>query len=112
MNEIIQTPATLPYHARRSFTFDRGSQFMARRALEDGIGARSWFCDPNSPWQKGALENINKRIRRYLPSNTELTRVNQAQLTALAHSLNATPCKCLGFKTPAEVLASLLQEAA
>ncbi len=112
MNKIIQAFAALPYHARRSFTFDRGSEFMGYRALEDGMGARSWFCDPNSPWQKGTIENINKRIRRYLPSNTDLTQVSQAQLTALAHKLNATPRKCLGFKTPAEVFAKLLQEAA
>ena len=112
MNKIIQAFAALPNHARRSFTFDRGSEFMAYRALEDGMGAKSWFCDPNSPWQKGAIENINKRIRRYLPSNTDLTQVSQAQLTALAHSLNATPRKCLGFKTPAEAFATLLQDAA
>ncbi|NKX17403.1 IS30 family transposase [Ochrobactrum pseudogrignonense] len=62
--------------------------------------------------QKGAIENINKRIRRYLPSNTDLTQVSRAQLTALAHNLNATPRKCLGFKTPAEAFATLLQEAA
>jgi IS30 family transposase len=49
MNKIIQAFAALPYHARRSFTFDRGSEFMAYQALEDGIGAKSWFCDPNSP---------------------------------------------------------------
>jgi IS30 family transposase len=84
---------------------------MGYRVLEGGTGARSWFFDPNSPSQKGAIENINKRIRRYLPSNTDLTQVNQAQLSALAHDLNATPSKCLGFKTPAEVFASLLQEA-
>ncbi|MBE0465316.1 IS30 family transposase [Halomonas sp. FME20] len=112
MNKIIQAFAALPYHARRSFTFDRGSEFMGYRALEDGMGARSWFCDPNSPWQKCTIENINKRIRRYLPSNTDLAQVSQAQLTALAHKLNATPRKCLGFKTPAEVFAKLLQEAA
>jgi IS30 family transposase len=107
MNKIIQTFAALPYHARRSFTFDRGSEFMGYRVLEGGTGARSWFFDPNSPSQKGTIENINKRIRRYLPSNTDL-----AQLPALAHKLNATPRKCLGFKTPAEVFAKLLQEAA
>jgi hypothetical protein len=48
------------------------------------IGAKSWFCDPNSPWQKGAIENINKCIRQYLPSNTDLGQVSQAQWTALA----------------------------
>ncbi|GLU30032.1 hypothetical protein Brsp01_52650 [Brucella sp. NBRC 12950] len=76
------------------------------------LRAKSWFCEPHSPWQKGAIENINKRIRRYLPSNTDLAHVGRAQLTALAHDLNATPCKCLGFKTLAEVFASLLQDAA
>ncbi|GLU27585.1 hypothetical protein Brsp01_28180 [Brucella sp. NBRC 12950] len=76
------------------------------------MGATSSFCDPNSPWQKGAIENINKRVRRYLPSNTDLTLVSQVQLTALAHNLNAIPRMCLGFKTPAEVFAKLLQEAA
>lgn len=90
MNKIIQTFAALPYHARRSFTFDRGSKFMGYRALEDGMGARSWFCDPNSPWQKGAVENIDKRIRRYLPGNTDLAQVHQAQLTAVAHNLDCS----------------------
>lgn len=86
--------------------------FLGYRALENGIGARSWYCDPNSPWQIGATEKITKRIRRYLPGDTDLTQVNQAQLTALAHNFNATPRRCLGFNTPAEVFASLLQEPA
>lgn len=42
------------------------------RALEDGPGARSWFCDPNSPWQKGAVESTDKRICRFVPSDTDL----------------------------------------
>lgn len=49
MDKIIRAFAPLPYHARRSFTFDRGSEFMGYRALKDGIGARNWFCEPNSP---------------------------------------------------------------
>ncbi|GLU28010.1 hypothetical protein Brsp01_32430 [Brucella sp. NBRC 12950] len=53
VNKIIQTFAALPYYARRSFIFDRSSE--GYRALEDGMGAESWFCDPNSPWQKGAI---------------------------------------------------------
>ena len=49
MNKIIHTFAALPYHAHGSFTLDRGCEFLAYQALEDGMGARSWFCDPNSP---------------------------------------------------------------
>ncbi|MDR6433522.1 IS30 family transposase [Brucella pseudogrignonensis] len=112
MDGVIRVLQLLPQTARRSITFDRGTEFTEWSYLQNGIGSQTWFCDPNSPWQKGAIENINKRIRRYLPSNTDLTQVSQAQLTALAHDLNATPRKCLGFKTPAEAFATLLREAA
>ncbi|SDO01878.1 IS30 family transposase, partial [Ensifer sp. YR511] len=75
-----------------------------------GIGARSWFCDPSAPWQKGAVENTNKRIRRFMPSDTDLSAVSQEQLVALVHHLNALPRKCLGYRTPAEVFMAHLRE--
>ncbi|MDW9514688.1 IS30 family transposase, partial [Sinorhizobium meliloti] len=80
------------------------------KALEDGLGARSWFCDPNSPWQKGAVENTNKRIRRFMPGDTDLSAVSQPQLVALAHHLNSLPRKCLGYRTPAEVFMAHLRD--
>ncbi len=57
----------LPQPARRSITFDRGFEFRAWHKLKSGIGTDSWFCDPQAPWQKGSVENLNKRARRYLP---------------------------------------------
>lgn len=78
--------------------------------MEDGLGARSWFWDPNAPWQKGAVENANKRIRRFVPSDTNLSAVNQQQLVALAHHTNSLPRKCLGYRTPAEVFMAGLRE--
>ncbi len=110
MDKIIDAFSPLPAFARQSFTFDRGTEFRGFRALEDGIGARSWFCDPNSPWQKGAVENTNKRIRRFMPGDTDLSNVAQQQLVALAHHLNSLPRKCLGYKTPAEVFMAHLRE--
>ncbi|SCB17382.1 IS30 family transposase, partial [Rhizobium hainanense] len=95
----------------QSFTFDRGTEFAGFRALEDGIGARSWFCDPSAPWQKGAVENANKRIRRFMPGDTDLAAVSQRDLTQLARHLNDQPRRCLGYKTPAEVFMTHLQEA-
>ncbi len=82
IDKIVDTFSPLPAFARQSFTFDRGTEFRGFKALEDGLGARSWFCDPNSPWQKGAVENTNKRIRRFVPSDTDLSAVNQPQLVA------------------------------
>ncbi|MBB4188959.1 IS30 family transposase [Sinorhizobium terangae] len=39
MDKIIETFSPLPAFARQSFTFDRGTEFAAFRALDDGIGA-------------------------------------------------------------------------
>ncbi|CDZ33821.1 TRm24 transposase, partial CDS, partial [Neorhizobium galegae bv. officinalis] len=109
MDKIINAFSPLPSFARRSSTF-RGTEFAGFRALEGGIGARSWFCDPSSPWQKGAVENANKRIRRFLLGNTDLSNITQQQLVDLGHHLNAQPRKCLGYKTPAEVFIAHLRE--
>ncbi|NSX89172.1 IS30 family transposase [Agrobacterium tumefaciens] len=108
MDKIVLAFSSLPAFARQSFTFDRGTEFAAFRALEDGIGARSWFCDPSAPWQKGAVENTNKRIRRFLPSNTDLSQMSQAMLNQLTHILNNQPRKCLGYRTPTEAFMAQL----
>lgn len=111
LDKIIETFAPLPSLARQSFTFDRGMAFAGFKALEDGIGARSWFCEPSAPWQKGAVENANKRIRRFMPGNTDLVAVSQRDLTQLARHLNDQPRKCLGCRTSAEVFLAHLQDA-
>ena len=59
--------------------------------------------DPRSPWQKGAVKNANGRLRRYLPSDAPAERLAGGSLEALAGRLNATPRRCLGYRTPAEV---------
>lgn len=112
MDKIIRAFSPLPAFARQSFTFDRGTEFAGFRALEDGIGARSWFCDPSAPWQKGTVENANKRIRRYLPGTTDLAAVSQRDLLQLTRHLNDQPRKCLGYMTPAEAFRVHLQDGA
>ncbi|MGR9244186.1 IS30 family transposase (plasmid) [Rhizobium leguminosarum] len=112
MDKIIRAFSSLPAFARQSFTFDRGTEFAGFRALEDGIGARSWFCDPSAPWQKGTVENANKRIRRYLPGTTDLAAVSQRGLLQLTRHLNDQPRKCLGYMTPAEAFMAHLRDGA
>ena len=89
---------------RQTVTFDRGFEFMGYPALDRSLGTTSYFCDPRSPWQKGAVENANGRLRRYLPSDAPTERLAAGSLEALAGRLNATPRRCLGYRTPAEVL--------
>ena len=102
MNKLINEMSPLPANARRSITFDRGFEFTSWRELHKGMGTKSWFCDPQAPWQKGSVENMNKRVRRYLPRDTALLSLPNRYMRSICDRLNATPRKCLGYRTPAE----------
>jgi hypothetical protein len=84
-------------------TFDRGSAFIDWPHLQAGIGMQTWFCDPCSPRQKGTVENTNRPARRWLPRETDPAMISNHHLKMICDRLNATPRKCLGWKTPAEV---------
>jgi len=102
MNRLIELFSPLPRDVRQSITFDRGFEFVSWRELKIGMGTEAWFCDPQAPWQKGSVENLNKRARRYLPRETNLREVSERTVFAVAETLNSTPRKCLGYRTPAE----------
>ena len=102
INKLMDVMDPLPQPARKSITFDRGIEFRAWRKMKSGIGTESWFCDPQAPWQKGSVENLNKRARRYLPRDTQLTALSNRNMKAICDRLNNTPRKCLGWRTPTE----------
>lgn len=110
MNRLIGLMSPLPQSARRSLTFDRGLEFVSWRELENGLGAQAWFCDPQAPWQKGSVENMNKRVRRYLPLDTVILTLPDREMAALCDRLNSTPRKCLGFRTPSEAFRDHLMD--
>ncbi|MBW8910618.1 MAG: IS30 family transposase [Sphingomonas sp.] len=104
MNGIDQQLRSLPAALRRSITFDRGTEFANYRRLQEMLGMQAYFCQPSAPWQKGSVENNNGRIRRFLPSDTDIARLPGKDLQRLVQRLNDTPRKCLGYRTPSEVL--------
>ena len=75
----------------------------AETQLEKGMGTVAWFCDPQAPWQKGTVENTNGRARKWLSREVNPLSLSDRDLTEICNHLNATPSKCLGYKTPAEV---------
>lgn len=95
--------ASLPPQLRRTLTQDNGTEFADHHTLRDALGIKTFFCDPHSPWQKGGIENANGRIRYFLPRKADLRHYSPRQIEAIARRCNATPRKCLGFKTPAEL---------
>jgi IS30 family transposase len=102
MDRLMMAIAALPQAARRYITFNRGIEFSGWRRLQQEIGTEAWFCDPQAPWQKGTVENLNKRARRYLPRETVLAEISDRSMRAICAQLNNTPCKCLGWQTPTE----------
>ena len=94
--------AGMPATLRRTLTQDNGPEFFLHHQLKP-LGIKTYFCNPHSPWQKGTVENMNARLRRYIPRGTDPETFSNEDLQAIAHRFNHTPRKCLGFKTPAEL---------
>lgn len=94
----------LPLSLRQSITFDRGTEFAAFVTLQKKLAMTSYFCLPSAPWQKGSVENSNGRIRRFLPSDTDLALLSDKEIQAVADRINSTPRKCLNYRTPHDVL--------
>lgn len=107
MPAIIKGLGVLPPMSRLSITFDRGTENASHRTLGASIAMQTFFCDPHSPWQKGANENFNGRLRRFLPKGKIPHKLSQEALDQLATKMNNTPRKCLGYQTPAEVFQQL-----
>jgi len=102
----------LPEQLRRSLTWDQGAEMAEHAKLRIDSGLQIYFCDPQSPWQRGTNENTNGLLRQYFPRGTDLARHSPEDLAAVADALNSRPRKTLGWRTPAEVLNEHLAAAA
>jgi IS30 family transposase len=98
----------LPSGLMKSLTWDRGTELASHRDFTLATHVQVYFCDPQSPWQRGSNENTNGLLRQYLPSGTDFSVYSQAKLDAIAHRLNTRPRLTLGFQTPAAKLAAIV----
>ncbi len=82
----------------------RGLEMAKHKDFTVATDAQVYFCDPQSPWQRGSNENTNLPLRQYFPRGTDLSGYSQADLDKVVLRLNQRPRKTLGFQTPASKL--------
>lgn len=99
---LIKQARKLPKELYRSLTWDRGSEMTGHARFTMATKIDVFFCDPQSPWQRGSNENTNRLLRQYFPRGIDMSAYSQAKLSAVARQLNERPRKTLQYQTPAE----------
>jgi IS30 family transposase len=102
VSALIKQAHKLPRELYKSLTWDRGKELADHRRFTLATDIDVYFCDPQSPWQRGSNENTNRLLRQYFPKGTDLSVHSQAKLNKVARQLNERPRKTLQFETPAE----------
>ncbi len=105
VDALVRQVKQLPAGLMSSLTWDRGTELADHKRFSVATDVSVYFCDPQSPWQRGSNENTNGLLRQYFPKGTELSGHSQKDLDAVARQLNTRPRKTLGFTTPAAMLA-------
>lgn len=104
VSALIREVNRLPESLKKTLTWDRGGELGAHKKFTVATDVQVYFCDPQSPWQRGSNENTNRLLRQYFPKGTDLSGWTQEQLNVVALRLNQRPRKTLQYLTPAERL--------
>jgi len=102
INALIKQAHKLPRELYKSLTWDRGKEMADHQRFSLDTDIKVYFCDPQSPWQRGSNENTNGLLRQYFPKGMDLSNIHQNRLNAVARRLNERPRETLNFETPAE----------
>jgi IS30 family transposase len=112
VSALVRQVKHLPAGLMSSLTWDRGTELADHKRFSVATDVSVYFCDPQSPWQRGSNENTNGLLRQYFPKGTDLSGHSQQDLDAVARQLNTRPRKTLGFTTPAAKLAQTVASTA
>lgn len=93
----------IPEQMKKSFTVDNGKEFTHHKELSSETHMNVYFCDPNSPWQRGANENTNGLLRQFFPKGSSFANITNEELQDVVDMINNRPRKRFDFKTPIEM---------
>src|SRR2546423_15669044 len=99
VSALIKQAKKLPKELYKSLTWDRGKELTDHRRFTLATKIDVYFCDPQSPWQRGSNENTNGLLRQYFPKGTDLSLHPQSYLNKVAQQLNQGTRDNLAFGT-------------
>ena len=104
--KIIERLKKISNRLIKSITFDNGSEFSKHEQIAKKLNAKTYFCEPYKSYQKGSIENGNNELRQWFPRDLDTKLIKSKRIQKYIKCLNNKPMKCLGYKTPFEVLFS------
>jgi len=99
----------IPSGLKKSLTYDQGREMKEHKLFSKKTKIEVYFAHVGCPWERGTNENTNSLVRQYFPSNTDMSKIREADLRRVQIELNDRPRKCLGFKKPNEIFHKVLQ---
>ena len=102
---VVNSLENFPRRMKNSITYDNGTENALHELTNKVLGIKSYFCNPYHSWEKGTVENLIGIVRRFYPKKTDWKNVSQWDLNKVMRFVNNRPMKCLGFKTPLQVIA-------
>jgi len=109
--EIINLCSKLPPNAVTGITFDNGKEFANHEQLAKELEIDVYFATPYHSWERGTNENTNGLVRRLYPKKSSFAMIGDDELDSIDRYLNDRPRKCLGWRTPREVMHEFLVSA-
>ena len=64
-----------------TITFDNGGEFAEHKAIEEALGAETYFAHPYSSWERGLNENSNGLLRQFIPKGTDLRERSRTRMS-------------------------------
>jgi transposase, IS30 family len=104
---LVRMLGRYPQRARKTITYDNGSENALHLSINQALGTSSYFCRPYHSWEKGTVENTIGVIRRFLPRQKSLDHVTTAILQKIENWLNHRPKKVLNFSSPHEIFSAV-----
>ena len=102
---VVKGLEKFPRRMKSSITYDNGTENALHELTNKILGTKSYFCNPYHSWEKGTVENLIGIVRRFYPKKTDWSKVSQWDLNKVMRFVNNRPMKCLGYKTPLQVIA-------